>query len=118
MPDQTRILIAEDDHEVVELVRVYLEKEGFQVAAAGDGAGGTLEKTLQHDPAAQRVGLPTAGPGGDPARVLGPRINGRVCGTDIARGIIDGGRSRDGSSCTGDHRDTTREASSPLRHRG
>jgi DNA-binding response OmpR family regulator len=37
MPDQTRILIAEDDHEVVELIRVYLEKEGFAVTAAGDG---------------------------------------------------------------------------------
>jgi two-component system response regulator ResD len=37
MSDQTRVLIAEDDREVMELVRVYLQKEGFQVSTAVDG---------------------------------------------------------------------------------
>jgi len=37
MSDQTRVLIAEDDREVMELVRVYLQKEGFQVSTAADG---------------------------------------------------------------------------------
>ena len=37
MPTQTKILIAEDDAEVMDLVRVYLTREGFEVAAAADG---------------------------------------------------------------------------------
>ena len=37
MPVQTKILIAEDDAEVMDLVRVYLTREGFEVAAASDG---------------------------------------------------------------------------------
>src|SRR5713101_2424145 len=32
-------LIVEDDKDIVELVRYNLEKEGYQVAAAGDGLG-------------------------------------------------------------------------------
>lgn len=32
-----RVLIVEDDKDIVELVRYNLEKEGYQVAAAGDG---------------------------------------------------------------------------------
>ncbi len=32
-----RILIADDESEVVELVRLYLEKDGFEILSAGDG---------------------------------------------------------------------------------
>jgi phosphate regulon transcriptional regulator PhoB len=35
-----RILLIEDDRDIVELVRYNLEKEGFQVSAAGDGLTG------------------------------------------------------------------------------
>ncbi len=35
-----RILIIEDDRDIVELVRYNLAQDGFQVAAAGDGAAG------------------------------------------------------------------------------
>ena len=40
-----RVLIADDEAEVVELVKLYLEKDGFQVFAAADGmtALGTVE---------------------------------------------------------------------------
>jgi DNA-binding response OmpR family regulator len=38
MPTQAKILIAEDDAEVMDLVRVYLTREGFEVAAVADGA--------------------------------------------------------------------------------
>ena len=42
-----RILIIEDDRDIVELVRYNLANEGFQVSAAHDGAGGlaTLRKS-------------------------------------------------------------------------
>src|ERR1700739_1309675 len=42
-----RILIIEDDRDIVELVRYNLANEGFQVAAAFDGSSGlaTLKKT-------------------------------------------------------------------------
>ena len=35
-----RVLLIEDDRDIVELVRYNLEREGFQVAAATDGATG------------------------------------------------------------------------------
>src|ERR1700731_1886999 len=35
-----RILVIEDDKDIVELVRYNLEKDGFQVVASGDGATG------------------------------------------------------------------------------
>ncbi|MBI4462318.1 MAG: response regulator transcription factor [Acidobacteria bacterium] len=38
-----RILIIEDDKDIVELVRYNLEKEGFQVVAAGDGLTGLAQ---------------------------------------------------------------------------
>ncbi|MGH9804246.1 MAG: response regulator [Candidatus Acidiferrales bacterium] len=38
-----RILIIEDDKDIVELVRYNLEKEGFQVGAAGDGLSGLAQ---------------------------------------------------------------------------
>ncbi|HXU21942.1 MAG TPA: response regulator transcription factor [Verrucomicrobiae bacterium] len=39
----SRILIIEDDKDIVELVRYNLEKEGFQVLACGDGASGLAQ---------------------------------------------------------------------------
>lgn len=38
-----RILIIEDDKDIVELVRYNLEKEGFQMLACGDGASGLAQ---------------------------------------------------------------------------
>jgi len=38
-----RVLIIEDDKDIVELVRYNLEKEGFQVGAAGDGLSGLAQ---------------------------------------------------------------------------
>lgn len=49
MPAQTRILIAEDDAEVRDLVRVYLAREGFAVDAAGDGES-ALDQALSAQP--------------------------------------------------------------------
>ena len=42
-----KILLVEDDRDIVNLVKHYLEKEGFRVIDASDGAKG-LEK-LQHE---------------------------------------------------------------------
>jgi two-component system, OmpR family, phosphate regulon response regulator PhoB len=38
-----RVLLIEDDRDIVELVRYNLEREGFQVAAANDGATGLVQ---------------------------------------------------------------------------
>ena len=38
-----RILVIEDDKDIVELVKYNLEKDGFQVAATGDGASGLTQ---------------------------------------------------------------------------
>ncbi len=38
-----RILVIEDDRDIVELVRYNLEKEGFQVMASGDGSTGLAQ---------------------------------------------------------------------------
>src|SRR5208282_5987156 len=38
-----RILVIEDDKDIVELVRYNLEKDGFQVAVSGDGATGLAQ---------------------------------------------------------------------------
>jgi phosphate regulon transcriptional regulator PhoB len=38
-----RVLIVEDDRDIVELVRYNLEKEGFQVLAVGDGTAGLAQ---------------------------------------------------------------------------
>lgn len=40
---RSRVLVIEDDRDIVELVRYNLEKEGFQVAAASDGMTGWLQ---------------------------------------------------------------------------
>lgn len=39
----TRILIIEDDKDIVELVRYNLDKEGYQTASSGDGAAGLAQ---------------------------------------------------------------------------
>ncbi len=46
---KTAILIADDDPQVVELVRTYLEKEGFAVVIAADGEA-ALEKVARDRP--------------------------------------------------------------------
>src|SRR6202158_5656433 len=38
-----RILVVEDDKDIVELVRYNLEKDGYQVGASGDGATGLAQ---------------------------------------------------------------------------
>src|SRR5258707_945789 len=38
-----RVLLIEDDRDIVELVRYNLEREGFQVSAANDGATGLVQ---------------------------------------------------------------------------
>jgi DNA-binding response OmpR family regulator len=38
-----RILVIEDDKDIVELVRYNLEKDGYQVVASGDGATGLAQ---------------------------------------------------------------------------
>jgi DNA-binding response OmpR family regulator len=42
-PPLSRVLIIEDDRDIVELVRYNLEKEGFQVSATGDGMSGLAQ---------------------------------------------------------------------------
>jgi DNA-binding response OmpR family regulator len=44
----SRVLIIEDDRDIVELVRYNLEKEGFQVTSTGDGMAGLAQ--LQKSP--------------------------------------------------------------------
>src|SRR6202023_1306406 len=41
--EMKRVLLNEDDRDIVELVRYNLEREGFQVAAANDGATGLVQ---------------------------------------------------------------------------
>src|SRR5260370_39556347 len=41
--EMKRVLLIEDDRDIVELVRYNLEREGFQVAAATDGATGLVQ---------------------------------------------------------------------------
>lgn len=44
------VLIVEDDHNIADLLRLYLEKEGYEVVIAPDGGTG-VEKFRQCDPA-------------------------------------------------------------------
>lgn len=44
-----RVLIVEDDPDIVHLLEGYLRREGFQVSVAGDGASG-LERALEEAP--------------------------------------------------------------------
>src|SRR5713226_8992906 len=41
--EMKRVLLIEDDRDIVELVRYNLEREGFQVASATDGASGLAQ---------------------------------------------------------------------------
>jgi len=49
MPREVKILLADDDPRVVELVQTYLEKDGFAVLAAGDGDE-ALDLATRHRP--------------------------------------------------------------------
>ena len=40
---QKKVLVIEDDHNIAELLRLYLEKEGFEVSIAADGGKGISE---------------------------------------------------------------------------
>jgi len=45
-----KVLIIEDDENIAQLLKLYLEKEGFQVQSAGDGAAGlSAYKSFQPD---------------------------------------------------------------------
>lgn len=46
---QEKILVADDDESIVDLIALYLEKEGFQVITARDG-GEALSRVAQHNP--------------------------------------------------------------------
>jgi len=48
-PEQTTVLLVDDDHKIISLVRMYLEREGFRVIAAYDGAQ-ALELFERHQP--------------------------------------------------------------------
>ena len=37
------VLVVEDDHNIADLLRMYLEKEGFSVRIAGDGGAALTE---------------------------------------------------------------------------
>ena len=49
MPDDTTVLVVDDDHKLISLVRMYLEREGFPVLAAYDGPQ-ALEMFDRHKP--------------------------------------------------------------------
>ena len=45
-----KALIVEDDENIAQLLKLYLEKDGFQVQTAGDGAAGlSANKSFQPD---------------------------------------------------------------------
>lgn len=43
MPENARLLIIEDDHDIVELLRYNLEREGYRLDLAGDGMAGLAQ---------------------------------------------------------------------------
>ena len=49
MPDDTTVLVVDDDHKLISLVRMYLEREGYPVLAAYDGPQ-ALEMFDRHKP--------------------------------------------------------------------
>ena len=54
-----RVLLVDDDVELVELLRDYLEREGFAVSAAHDGAAGvSAALSLRHDIAVLDIMMP------------------------------------------------------------
>lgn len=50
MRDETTVLVVDDDHKLISLVRMYLEREGFRVIPAYDGTQ-ALEVFTRHSPA-------------------------------------------------------------------
>jgi DNA-binding response OmpR family regulator len=50
MCDETTVLVVDDDHKLISLVRMYLEREGFRVIPAYDGTQ-ALEVFTRHRPA-------------------------------------------------------------------
>ena len=100
-----RILIIEDDRDIIELVRYNLVNEGFQVSAASDGAAGLASlkksppdillldlmlprlsgleicKEIRRDSALNRLPILMLTARGEEAdRVVGRRVSGRCCG--------------------------------------
>ena len=51
MEKESRILVVDDDKNICELIRLYLQKEGYTVEIANDGLA-ALEKFSQNPPAA------------------------------------------------------------------
>ncbi|HKV43747.1 MAG TPA: response regulator transcription factor [bacterium] len=49
MAEETTVLVVDDDHRLISLVRMYLEREGFRVLAAYDGAQ-AMELFTRHRP--------------------------------------------------------------------
>src|SRR5262245_13148245 len=49
-PSMRPILVVDDDRKITQLVRTYLERDGFEVITASDGAA-ALEAIERHDPA-------------------------------------------------------------------
>ena len=43
-----RILVCDDDHEIVEAISIYLTGEGFKVLPAYDGADNTVAVHIRH----------------------------------------------------------------------
>ena len=58
-----KILVVEDDHKTSEIVRLYLERDGYQVVSAYDGVEG-LELALSEDPDLVVLDLLLPGMGG------------------------------------------------------
>ncbi|HUK11159.1 MAG TPA: response regulator [Stellaceae bacterium] len=48
MPGTDHILVVDDEREICEIVRQYLESEGFRVSSAGDGSA--MRRVLSRDP--------------------------------------------------------------------
>ncbi len=46
---QKKILVVEDDSNIADLIRIYLEKDGFEVKLAGDGGSG-IQKFREYSP--------------------------------------------------------------------
>lgn len=59
MPSKAEILIVEDDHNIAELVRMYLEREGYRVWHASSGED-ALKQAAEHSPSMVLldIGLP------------------------------------------------------------
>ena len=65
----SKILVVDDDPNVVELVRLYLEQDGHEVLTASDGATGLEMAKEQSELAALNLGLFAIESGADPVKV-------------------------------------------------